>query len=1045
MRKLYFTLLLAVALVGCGDIYEQDKITSTINRSYSYLVASIDNSSTRVYIEDDLSLSWHEGDSISVFYANDFNNIFAFNGKSGDKSGSFSLSGNGGEGSASLDRIYAIYPYQTTATISAAGTISLLVPSKQSYAERSFPRDGNIMVAATSGEDDVILAFRNAVGYLKLKLWGEGTVKSIKVEGNADEKISGAAELTASTSGAPTLTMGANATTSITLDCGTGVELSSSKSTPTEFWIAMPETTFSSGICITVTDTEKGVFSKKTSNKVVIERNYIKPMAALQVQFEATTPKNNEIWYTTTNGEALSLSDSNFGATITSNQKQGDKWVVTFDKDLTMLGVDGSFKGAFDSQKTLQSVVLPNSITKIGAYAFYNCSALESATLPSNLETIGAQAFYATKLSDVTIPANVTSIDNKAFGNTNIQSVYVLATTPPSLTNTEVFPSTSIPVYVPEESIKEYESHAVWCYFFIKALPEDMLGDNTSSEGDGDNTGSEGEGDNTGNEGGEGEGGEGEGGEGEGGEGEGGEGEDGNEGETPGGSDPVIPPAGGIEISYTTSDGNAITFNAQCFDASIVSHEKQGDKWVVTFSGAVTSLKNAGVYGAFEGNTTLTSITLPDSLVSIADYSFYGCTALSSVTLPVSLSTIGAAAFCECSSLTSITLPENVTSIGDGAFVDCNSLSTVYSMAVTPPSLGSDAFKAPYASREDKYIYVPEASYSDYYNTWAQYKDNIVGEPYESTDFSADGEVVMLQSATVGNGIDIVLMGDGYSDRHIANGRYEQDMRRAMEHFFSEEPFTSFRNMFNVYMVKCVSKLEGCNDSYAYGSTALNCKVKSDGISIDGDSWVAYGYTGDIVGESRLDEALTIVIMNSNVHAGICYMQEPTVNTTGNYGNGRSLSYFPLCGDDDAFRKLILHEACGHGFAKLGDEYSYSGNGHISEGGYYDIKYFEQWGWYKNIDCVLEGSTLDATTIKWKHLLTDSRYQNDGLGVFEGAYTYATGAYRPTDDSLMNHRNGGFNAPSREAIYIRIHKLAYGDSWTYNYEEFVAYDAKNRS
>lgn len=45
----------------------------------------------------------------------------------------------------------------------------------------------------------------------------------------------------------------------------------------------------------------------------------------------------------------------------------------------------------------------------------------------------------------------------------------------------------------------------------------------------------------------------------------------------------------------------------------------------------------------------------------------------------------------------------------------------------------------------------------------------------------------------------------------------------------------------------------------------------------------------------------------------------------------------------------------------------------------------------------------------------------------------------------MRYNTGGFNAPSREAIYYRIHKLAYGDSWNYDYEEFVEWDARNRA
>ena len=67
------------------------------------------------------------------------------------------------------------------------------------------------------------------------------------------------------------------------------------------------------------------------------------------------------------------------------------------------------------------------------------------------------------------------------------------------------------------------------------------------------------------------------------------------------------------------------------------------------------------------------------------------------------------------------------------------------------------------------------------------------------------------------------------------------------------------------------------------------------------------------------------------------------------------------------------------------------------------------------------------------------------LGVYEGAYTFERGAWRPSKDSMMNGSKSMFNAPSREAIYIRMHKLAFGASWKYDYEEFVKYDAINRA
>ena len=80
----------------------------------------------------------------------------------------------------------------------------------------------------------------------------------------------------------------------------------------------------------------------------------------------------------------------------------------------------------------------------------------------------------------------------------------------------------------------------------------------------------------------------------------------------------------------------------------------------------------------------------------------------------------------------------------------------------------------------------------------------------------------------------------------------------------------------------------------------------------------------------------------------------------------------------------------------------------------------------------------------WAKFIADEDYQYDGLGVFEGACLYTTGAYRATEESMMYHNEGPFNAPSREAIYYHLHKLAYGNSWQYDYDAFKQYDAVNR-
>ena len=303
---------------------------------------------------------------------------------------------------------------------------------------------------------------------------------------------------------------------------------------------------------------------------------------------------------------------------------------------------------------------------------------------------------------------------------------------------------------------------------------------------------------------------------------------------------------------------------------------------------------------------------------------------------------------------------------------------------------------------------------------------------YQSSDYSQDGKVSQLNIASQGKGIPIVIMGDGFVDKEIADGSYSRTINQAMEHLFSEEPIKSLREYFDVYQVIAVSKRNSFDGT---SSTVFGTVPDHQTMGIDVDASQVMKYVKKVE-EIDSIHALAVVIMNMNINKGVTYMMASNKISDYSY----SIALCPVIDSlkSEMFRSVLVHEAVGHGFAKLADEYVRSTEGSATDDDIKELKErHEKFGWFLNVD-----SEKDSTKVLWTKFIYDLEFANEKIGTYEGGYTFFKGVYRPSEESMMRSNDAPFNAPSRQAIYNKVMKMALDKTPTY--EEFVEFDKAHK-
>lgn len=380
---------------------------------------------------------WSAGDAISLFFTTKNLQYTLQSYKNGELDyGIFELAGEATQGTEfTTGHYYSVYPYKESTSISKRGVVTYNFPETQHYNGDSYANGENGMIAIEpAATTDSILYFQNFCSYLQLRLATDpGETKSVKkitlIANDNSDAMAGIG--TIEVDGVPEVKMKRNAINHITLDCGSGVELSQDANNPSRFWFVLPgDFTFTNGFNVTVIFNDYSYFKQSTSKTIGIERSHIKPMATLKpigvkpndpIRYKYNDISINEPFpfnktFYGEDGSQLEIVDQIY------DEKTGE-WVVLLSGTLKTIG-DNSFQGPGPDIEYIKVSNNDNTPVIVNNFAFYNCTA-DSVIIYNDVDEINESAFTGSTIKDLNIYGNVTTIKNSAGTGSKIENINI--------------------------------------------------------------------------------------------------------------------------------------------------------------------------------------------------------------------------------------------------------------------------------------------------------------------------------------------------------------------------------------------------------------------------------------------------------------------------------------------------------------------------------------------------------------------------------------------------------------------------------------------